>query len=229
MGRYEDLCYPNYGRLYIALPAHGWVHAEGLTWYQSGMNLPPLVTTSPTGTPRASAGVLGQQGTSVLFGGDDESLTDGNGGFRIRFGTWLGSVPGLGLEGEYLGLGETTESFFAQANGAVGSQILARPFFNMLTGREDAELVSFPNVVRGSIGVDVTNALSGAAFRFRRQMCCSSGCGFSDWHCQTVPVSTRLDLTAGYRFWQLSEELTIHEQLTTLAGQLGIQQRHRNL
>ena len=39
-----DLCYQNYGRMYISLPAHGWVHAEGLTWYQKGMALPALVS-----------------------------------------------------------------------------------------------------------------------------------------------------------------------------------------
>lgn len=218
VGLYEDLCYQNYGRIYISLPAHGWVHAEGLSWYQSGMNLPALVTTSPAGTPRASAGVLGRLGTSVLFGDNDDSMTDPAGGFRIRFGTWLGSIPGLGLEGEYVGLSERNESFFDQSTGAPGSRILARPFFNVLTGQNDAELISFPNVVRGSIGVDLTNQLSGAAFRFRRQICCSTGCGFSDWACQTVPVSTRLDLTAGYRFWQLGESLAMREQLTALDG-----------
>jgi hypothetical protein len=213
---YDSLCDQNYGRLYISLPAHGWVHAEGLTWYQSGMRLPALVTTSPVGTARAAAGVLGQQGTSVLFGDDDNHLSDSTGGFRIRFGTWFGAIPGWGIEGEYVGLSEKNESFFDQSTGATGSRILARPFFNMLTGQNDAELVSFPNVVRGSIGVDLSNRLDGSAFRFRRQLCCNTGCGFSDWACQTVPVSTRLDLTAGYRFWQLAEGLSIREQLTTL-------------
>jgi hypothetical protein len=216
VGVYEDLCVQNYGRIYISLPAHGWVHAEGLTWFQSGMSLPPLVSTSPTGTPRAAAGVLGQQGTSVLFGGNDEAMTDATGGFRIRFGTWLGAIPGLGLEGEYVGLSERTDSFFDQSTGAPGSLILARPFFNILSGQNDSELISFPGVVRGNIGVDMTNELRGAAFRFRRQICCSTGCGFSDWACQTVPVSTRLDLTAGYRFWQLGESVGIREELTSL-------------
>lgn len=220
IGGYGDLCYQNRGRFYISLPAHGWVHAEGLTWYQSGMNLPPLVTTSPTGTARASAGVIGQQGTSILYGGDEDHLTDPAGGFRIRFGTWLGSCSGLGIEGEYLGL-SATESFFAQSTGATGSQILARPFVNMRPGNNagsnDAELVAFPNVIRGSVGVDLENRLVGAAFRFRRQMCCSSGCGYSDWRCQPVPVSTRIDFTLGYRYWQLNEGLRIREQLTTLA------------
>jgi Putative beta barrel porin-7 (BBP7) len=216
VGGYGDLCYQNCGRMYISLPAHGWVHAEGLTWYQSGMRLPPLVTTSPTGTARSAAGVLQRTTTSVLFGNDEESLTDASGGFRIRFGTWLGSVPRLGIEGEYVGLSDKSESFSDSSTGATGSRILARPFFNTLTGVEDAELIAFPNVVRGSIRVDLANSLHGAAFRFRRQLCCNTGCGFSDWTCQTVPVSSRIDFTLGYRFWQLDESLTINEQLTEL-------------
>jgi hypothetical protein len=221
VGLYEDLCYQDYGRIYISLPAHGWVHAEGLTWFQSGMRLPALVTTSPVGTPRPVAGVLGQQGTTVLFGDSEDTFSDSTGGFRIRFGTWLGAVPGLGIEGEYVGLSSRTASFFDQSTGAPGSRILARPFFNMGRGQNDAELVSFPNVVRGNVGVDLTNQLSGSAFRFRRQLCCSTGCGYSDWASQSVPVSSRLDLTAGYRFWQLGESLAIQEQLTTLNGSNG--------
>lgn len=216
VGGYGDLCYQNCGRLYISLPAHGWVHAEGLTWYQSGMHLPPLVTTSETGTARSLAGVLQRPSTSILYGGDDDHLTDATGGFRIRFGTWLGACPQLGIEGEYVGLSEQSELFSDSSTGATGSRILARPFFNTVTGLEDAELIAFPNVVRGNIRTELTNSLHGAAFRFRRQLCCDSGCGFSDWHCQAVPVSSRIDFTLGYRFWQLDEGLTVNEQLTEL-------------
>ena len=213
-----DLCYQNYGRMYISLPAHGWVHAEGLTWYQKGMALPPLVTTSPTGTTRTTAGVLGNATTSVLFGNSDDNLTDATGGFRIRFGTWLGSVPRLGIEGEYVGLSDTSETFSDSSTGATGTRIIARPFFNTTTGVNDAELIAFPNVVRGSISATLQNSLNGAAFRFRRQLCCNTGCGYSDWTCQTVPVASRIDFTAGYRYWQLKEGLTTNEQLTELTA-----------
>ncbi len=121
--------------LCICMPAHGWVHAEYLNWHQSGMNLPPLVTTSAAGTARAQAGVLGQSGTSILYGNDDV-LDDDFSGFRIRFGWWLANMPGWGIEGEYTGLGRETESFSQQSSG---TPILARPFFKVLTGAEDAE------------------------------------------------------------------------------------------
>lgn len=59
-------------RFCICLPSHGWVHAEYLLWWQSGMNLPLLVTTSPAGTARAAAGVL--PGATVLYGGNNDAL-----------------------------------------------------------------------------------------------------------------------------------------------------------
>jgi Putative beta barrel porin-7 (BBP7) len=36
----------------------------------SGARVPPLLTVSPPGTPRANAGVLGAPGTTGVFGGD---------------------------------------------------------------------------------------------------------------------------------------------------------------
>jgi len=54
-----------------------WVEMEYLAWSVKGDRLPPLVTTSPAGTPQAQAGILGPPSTTVLFG--DSSV---NGGWR---------------------------------------------------------------------------------------------------------------------------------------------------
>ena len=195
-------------RFCICLPSHGYVQVEYLLWWQNGMNLPPLVTTSPSGTARASAGVL--PAASVLFGGDDTFLNGSHHGGRIRFGTWFDRCPGLGMEGEYFGLAQSTESFFQQSTG---NPILARPFFNIVTGQNDAELVAFPNVLSGSISVDVDSQFHGAAARFRRSLCASSGCAMSSFCCDPVPTSSRLDATLGYRYYELKESLGIQEQL----------------
>lgn len=176
------------------------------------MRIPALVTTSnPSTTAQANAGVLGLATTSVLYGGN-EILDNSWSGFRIRFGWWLAALPGWGVEGEYAGLGERTESFFQQSTG---SPIIARPFFNTLTGKEDSELVAYPSVIGGSMAVDATSRLDGAAVRFRRQMCCTEGCGYSGITCQTVPTASRLDATIGYRFWELKESLQMQERLTS--------------
>lgn len=201
-------------RFCICFPAHGWVHAEYLHWWQPGMHAPPLVTTSTTGTARAAAGVLGQSSTSVLLGGNDDILDSVRSGGRIRFGWWLQSCPGWGIEGEYFGFGTESENFFRQSTG---TPILARPFFNMLTGLQDSELVAFPSVLSGSISVDADSRVDGAAARLRKNLCCWSGCGVS-WidDCMSVPMSTRIDSTLGYRFYELKESLRIRERLQSL-------------
>lgn len=186
IGGTGGLCYQNFGRVYISLPAHGWVHAEGLNWYQKGMSLPVLVRQgSATG--------------SILFGGQNDYLSAANSGFRIRFGTWLGTAPRLGVEGEYVGLSNLTDSF---SNTTTAGKVI--PFNNVTTG-----VVS--TISHGRVSAQMESQLSGAAVRFRRQLCCNTGCGYSDWTCQTVPVSSRLDLTAGYRYWQLDEQFTFSQ------------------
>lgn len=204
-------------RFCLCFPSHGWVHAEYLAWHNEGMRIPALLTTSLPGTARENAGVLGAPGTSVLFG-NGTYMDDAQSGFRIRFGFWLANFPGLGVEGEYTGLGDQTETFFADSTG---DPILGRPFFNARDGQQDAELVAFPDVVTGTALVTVNSQFEGAAFRFRRQVCCSSGCCFSQIHCKSVPYSTRWEATLGYRHWALSESILIYEELQMQGNQPG--------
>ena len=210
-----DLCNPGgLGRrqLCIALPSHGWVSVEYLNWYQSGMETPALVTTSPVPTAQNLAGVLPL--ATTLYGGNNDILSDRMNGTRVRFGWWFANNPNLGVEGEYLGFGTRTENFDQQSNG---SAILARPFYNAVTGLEDSELVSFPSVLSGRVRTTASSKLDGAAVRFRRLLCCSSGCAFSPITCGPVPSQSRIDATLGWRYLQLTESLGIQEDLTSLS------------
>ena len=210
-----DLCNPGGlgGRqLCIGLPSHGWVSVEYLNWYQNGMETPALVTTSPVPTAQNQAGVLPL--ATTLYGGNNDILSNQMNGTRVRFGWWFANNPNLGVEGEYLGFGTRTENFDQQSNG---SAILARPFYNAVTGMEDSELVSFPGLLSGRVRTTATSKLDGAAVRFRRMLCCSSGCGFSPIACGPVPSQSRIDATFGWRFFQLKESLGIQEDLTSLS------------
>jgi len=213
-----DLCNPGVGgrQLCLALPSHGWVSVEYLMWYQSGMETPALVTASSVPTAQAAAGVLPLAQT--LYGGNNDILADRMSGTRVRFGWWFANNPNVGIEGEYLGFGTQSENF---DRGSNGSQILARPFYNARTGLDDAELVSFPGVVSGRVRTEATSKLDGAAVRFRRLLCCSSGCGFSPLTCGPVPSQSRIDATLGWRFYQLREGLGITENLTSLGNNPG--------
>ncbi|MEL6894839.1 MAG: BBP7 family outer membrane beta-barrel protein, partial [Planctomycetota bacterium] len=153
-------------------PRDAWVSVEGLVWAPAGMRVPPLVTTSPTGSARAAAGVLEQTGTSTLVGG--EILDDDFSGVRLRFGFFLDACHEWGITGEYFDTDSNDYSFF---RNSTGDPILARPFFNTETGLEDSELVAFPNVVSGSVAVDASTQLQGWSLALTRQVFCNSGCG----------------------------------------------------
>ncbi len=214
-----DLCSPGPGRrrqLCICLPSHGWAQMDYLMWWQRGMDIPPLVTTSTTGTTQANAGVLGRTSTSTLLGNED-ILTDRMNGGRIRFGWWFANCPKLGIEGEYFGLKTLT---FDRVDQSTGSPILARPFFNIApdTGfaRDDSELVAFPNVISGSVTTHAQSTIDGAAVRFRRMLCCGTSCSCSPLCGGSVQTQSRIDATLGWRFMQLREHLTIREDLQSL-------------
>lgn len=212
-----DLCNPGGdlpGRqLCICLPSHGWVSVDYLGLFASGMNMPALVTTSPNGTSQSAAGVL--PGASILYGGNDEAFTDQINGIRVRVGIWSAVRPNFGVEGEYLGFNEIDESFNATSTG---STILARPFYNNITGLQDSELVAFPNLLSGKISVEATSRLDAAAVRFRHILCCGEKGSCSAWDCGPLVTQSRIDATLGWRYMQLVEGLTITEDLTSLSA-----------
>jgi hypothetical protein len=170
------------------------VRGEYLLWWTKSSPLPPLVTTSPIGTPVGEAGVLGQPGTSILFGGHDVSDNPRSGG-RITAGGWLNECQTIGVEGYFFGLENASNSFSAASNG---NPILARPFVNAQTGLEDSLLIAFPGVVRGSVNVKLSQTnLYGWGADVRANVCC--GCCY------------RVDLLGGYRGLSMDEGLGLNE------------------
>lgn len=232
--------YGPYGRPYPRGPIRGllsridgaWVRADYLLWSTEGMNVPPLVTTSPTGTPRSMAGVLGEEGTSVLFG-DSTIFEDSRSGGRIRGGIWWDPCHIFGMEGEYLALEDATETFSASS---AGDPILARPFFDPLAGQETAELVAFPGLISGQVDVEAMTQFNSAGFRLRlnaanQTFCEPCGGGVCDnnflaneFRSSGLPgtdhdfnqSSYRLDLLGGYRYLRLDDHLQITERLDSL-------------
>jgi hypothetical protein len=77
-----------------ALPLPRWyAEAEFLQWWIQGSRLPPVITSSPIGTPPGQAGILGNPGTLVLF--EDQSVSgDVHKGARVTVGVSVG--PGAG-------------------------------------------------------------------------------------------------------------------------------------
>jgi hypothetical protein len=75
------------------------VRGEYLCWWTNGNPLPPLVTTSPPGTPLNQAGVLGTPGVETLFG-DSTIDTGSRSGGRVTISRWLEDDDNSGIEFE---------------------------------------------------------------------------------------------------------------------------------
>lgn len=184
-------------------PSHCWFSGEYLLWWMRDSQLPPLVTTSPFGTPREQAGVLGAPGTGVLFG-DGNVKHDERSGGRFSFGFWFDECHDIGMDVNFFFLGQRTVPFLASSTG---TPILARPFFNPVTDVESAELVAFPNVVSGTVKMDLASRLWGIDANLRKNIC-RGPC----WS---------LDKIIGFRYLDLHESLNMVEFLSVpgLPGQ----------
>lgn len=196
----------------LCLPQDGWVSYEYLNWYQDALELPALVTTSiDSSVSRSQAGVLSSPMTSVLYGNEGLLGPSIDGG-RLRFGVWLDRCHTWGIGAEFFGMSTQTDEFSAASDGL---PILARPFFNTLTGLEDAELVAYPDVVSGSLNIQVESSFEGAGFQIRNLRRTEEGCR-EWWFCGCPEhFCCRSELLYGYRFLQLSEGVTIQESLVS--------------
>lgn len=196
--------------LTICLPEDGWVTMEYLGWFPRSMRVPALATTSVgTGVPADQAGVLGRPATRVLYG-DDVLFDGGVSGGRLQVGLWLDPCHRWSAVGEYFELQSQSDSF---RSVSPGTPILARPFFNVLTGREDSQLIAYPNLSSGQLDIDVRSSFVGGGFNFRRQTNCNSGVGWGSFGDPCSTFQSRTDVLFGYRYVQLDESILINEVL----------------
>lgn len=170
-----------------------YARAEYLQWWVRGSDTPPLVTTSPEDTSPQIAGIL--PAATVLFG-NERINTKGRSGGRFTLGYWFDCCDSIGIENTFLFLGDAQQSY------QNGTPILARPFDNAETGNPDAVLISLPGIVSGNIAVTSNSKVYGNEVNLRRALYID-GC-------------RRIDLLAGYRFFQMSEQLRIGTNTTSL-------------
>jgi hypothetical protein len=155
------------------------------------------VTTSPAGTPRVDAGVLGEPGTEVLFGQESVNDRPYQGG-RLTFGYWLDDAHTFSWEAQ---LWMASPGSASGENSSDGDPIFARPFFNTETGLEDAQLVAYPSVVTGAMQIDARIRASSVNVLGR--------CNWLRWD------GGHLDFSGGYRFFRFRESLSLRESLVS--------------
>ncbi len=183
-----------------------WVRAEYLAWQTDGVDLPALVTSSPSNVPLDDAGVLGEETTTILAG--NGSFADGyRSGFRISAGMPIDPCGNWQLTGDYFFLGRDDYDFAA---GDTASTIITRPFFNTQANEQDTQQVSVPNQLSGTVVGGYGDRFQGAGLALTKNIvCCCDPCG---------GASTQLAVLGGYRYYKHDSDLAVVENLTVLAN-----------
>jgi hypothetical protein len=155
-----------------------WLSADYLLFAVRAARLPPLVSTGPVGP-----------GTAVLFGGRAADLGPFSGGC-FTAGVWINDEHDAGFEGSYFGLPQRSTGFNATVTGGAS---LALPFFNAITGREDAVLVPGPGRINGGITAYTSTQFQGAE--------ATAVCTLAqEWN-------YRVELLGGFRYLELADNL----------------------
>jgi len=165
-----------------------WLAAEYLAWWLKDSPLPVALATRGAAA-ELPPGAIGQPGTTIVLGAQDVDCGSRSGG-RFSAGAWLDAGGWWGVEGSYFFLAPRTIHRSAVAPGS-SSAVLAVPFFNVATARED--VVGFPGPGASSIGLALAGDLQGAD---ANGVCVLYG-----------GASWRLDGMLGYRFLAFAEEL----------------------
>jgi hypothetical protein len=181
---------------------HCWAYADYLIAWTRGNSLPPLVTTSPPGTAQAAAGVLGQPGTTILFG---NSTVDGDvrSGIRLGAGGWFDDRHLLGIDVGFSVLESQSAVFTASSQG---NPILARPFSDVTNNNvPTSQLIAFPALSTGSVNAS------------------DRGGNFYDLHIDFQEAlyeepNFRLVPMLGYRFLRTTTQLAIDTSVTAVGG-----------
>lgn len=176
-----------------------WARADFLLWWSKGSHSPALITTGPN----SSGGVLGANGTQVVFGGDRLGTGTRYGG-RTDFGIWLDEEKGVGIGGSFLGLTTATSPYLARSEASNGTPLLARPFYDVTTGLPSSQVVAQQNLLTGGINVRSTNDFLLADAYVRETLL---------GRCQE-----RLEFFYGYRFARMDEALDIYDQSVVVDG-----------
>lgn len=181
----------------------GFLQAEYLLWWMSGLDIPILATTNPN---PGAFGFLGEPGTVSILG-PGTLLGSTRQGFRVRGGLWLTENRSYGVDGSFFLLGRrSTEVTFTSDQ----FPLITRPVFspntrpnqpNVVIGQV-GEAVAVPGILLGSLTVEATSLLWGADANLRS--CLFRNCdAAASWF-------------VGYRYLNLSESVSITENISVV-------------
>lgn len=187
-----------------------WALGEYLYWFIRGDHASvPLATTGPVGA--AHAGALGEPGTQVLIG-PDLNYKPVSGG-KLWLGYWLDPDMTIGVQASGFCLETHTVHEKYYSNRTDGAPVIARPFFNVLTGQEDAMILTSPADALGGRylgGIDL--------FGDSRTWGGEANLLFN----LAAAPTMRWDLVGGFRYLGQKDEFRLDQSSTVLApGTVG--------
>jgi hypothetical protein len=171
-------------------PDHLWIDVEWLAWRVRSM---PIAFPLATAGPAASAGILGNPGTRVLFGQENVDYGPYFNVLRLTGGFWC---EGRCWGAEFSGFVQEAKSELGNFSAlSTGRTALARPLIDALTGQQSAVLVAFPGQFSGDIFINSRLKLGGAEANLLRS------CAYYD--------KFKFNLLGGIRYIDHDETLTI--------------------
>lgn len=180
-------------------PLRFWIEADYLLWFTRNTSVPPLLTRGQTTDPLP--GALGSPGTKFLYGGPIDYKD--RSGARFAAGIQFGPENAFGFDAGYLFL---TARTIGTTLTSPGNPVLARPFFNLATNREDSSIVTYPGAVSGTVDINNSSSFQGFETNLSARVWCEG--------------KNRLTLLAGFRYLNLDEDLNITEVVTGQAKAL---------
>ena len=168
-----------------------WFRPEALLWWSKSSPLPvPILTAGNSNDP--TPGALGQPGTSVLLGNQNLSLPSQGGG-RFTFGFTFDPDQSWGVEGTYFHLSNPIVAQGVYSDGGQGSALLAFPYYNPLSGSENASPIALPGYFAGNAVVSLQSFLQGTDVNVLHNIHYSN--------------NIRVDVLGGFRYVNFQENL----------------------
>ena len=187
-------------------PTRVSVEFESLMRWVSTQKGQPLATLgSSTETVPAA---LGRPSTQVVTDVFDRDRIHYGG--RVTAGIALDDAAGFSIQASAFWLADTGTRSSVSAGGQPGSFVLARPFFNVVAGTQDADPVAFPRISSGSLQFDANRRFYGADLALRYLYYGNVGSDESHTY-----------ILFGPTYFALEESLKIQENSQDLPG-LGV-------
>src|SRR6185295_9225845 len=120
-------------------------------------------------------------------------------GGRVNAGTWLNCERTIGFGGAFFDLERAATNYNV---GSDGSELLARPFFNTVTLKDDSQIVARSGIASGNIHARTTSDVLGADVFMRLGMIRGNG--------------RMLDFVQGYRYLQINDSINIHDSIVSI-------------